>query len=51
MTSYLDQIAVSSRPGTVEAADLALRVFCDHLIEVDPSCDSVAGIGRHHIES
>ena len=24
MTSYLDQIAVSSRPGTVEAANLAL---------------------------
>ena len=51
MTSYLDQIAVSSRPGTVEAANLALRVFCDHLIEVDPTCDAVAGIGRHHIES
>ncbi len=51
MTSYLDQIAVSSRPGTVEAVNLALRVFCDHLIEVDPTCDAVAGIGRHHIES
>ncbi len=30
--------SVSSRPGTVEAADLALRVFAGHLIEADPTC-------------
>jgi len=51
MTSYLAQIAVSSRPGTVEAADLALRVFCGHLVEIDPSCKAVGDICRHHIES
>ncbi len=51
MRSYLAQIAVSSRPGTVEAADLALRVFAEHVVEVDSSCDSVAAIERHHIES
>ncbi len=51
MTDYLEQIAVSSRPGTVEAADLALRTFAAHLGAVDPSCDAVRTIGRHHIES
>jgi integrase len=51
MTSYLDQIAISSRPGTVSAADLTLRTFAAHLLEVDPSCDAVDKIARHHIES
>ena len=51
MTDYLDQIAVSSRPGTVSAADLSLRVFASHLLAVDPSCDAVNKIARHHIES
>jgi hypothetical protein len=30
---YLDQIAVSSLPETVEAADHALRIFAEHLAE------------------
>jgi integrase len=51
MKKYLAQIAVSSRPGTVESADLALRVFAGHLIETDPSCLCVADVTRHHIES
>ena len=51
MTYYLDQIAVSSRPGTVSAADLALRLFAEHVSEVDPDCDSIAAVERHHIES
>jgi integrase len=51
MKKYLAQIAVSSRPGTVGAADLALRVFAQHLIESDPGCRCVAEITRGHIES
>ncbi len=51
MTYYLDQIAVSSRPGTVEAADLALRVFAEHVLTTDPDCRCVADISRRHIES
>ena len=51
MTAYLDQIAVSSRPGTVDAAALALRQFADHLTRSDPACVSVAAVERHHIES
>ena len=51
MTAYLDQIAVSSRPSTVECAALALRQFADHLTNSDPACVSVAAIERRHIES
>jgi len=51
MTDYLNQIAISSRPGTVSAADLSLRTFAAHLLEVDPSYDAVGKIARHHIES
>ena len=51
MTTYLDQIAVSSRPRTVECAALALRQFADHLTIDDPACRCVAAIERRHIES
>ena len=40
MKKYLAQMAVSSRPGTVEAADLALRVFAGHLVETDPDASA-----------
>jgi len=51
MTEYLAQIAVSSRPGTVESADLSLRVFAGHVIETDPHCLRAADVTRRHIES
>ena len=51
MTSYLEQIAVSSRPGTVDAASLALRQFATHLTRTDPACMSVATVERRHVES
>lgn len=51
MASYLEQLAVSSRPATVEAASLALRLFAAHVTRTDPSCVSVSTIERRHIES
>jgi site-specific recombinase XerD len=51
MSAYLEQIAVSSRPSTVDAAGLALRQFADHLTSSDPACVSVANVERRHIES
>ena len=51
MARYLDQLAVSARPGTVDAYELALRFFAGHLTTIDPACTSVAAIGRHHIEA
>jgi site-specific recombinase XerD len=50
MASYLDQLEVSARPATVSAADLALRLFAHRVTLADPTCVSVAGIGRTHIE-
>jgi integrase len=50
MTSYLDQLAVSARPATLSAADLALRLFAGRVSVTDPACRSVAAIGRAHIE-
>jgi len=51
MGRYLDQLSVSSRPGTVEAYELALRFFAGHLTTIDPDCVLVAQIGRQHIEA
>ena len=50
MASYLDQLEVSARPATVSAADVALRLFAHRVTLADPTCISVAGIGRTHIE-
>lgn len=48
---YLDQIAVSVRPATVEAADKALRLFASWLIEHDPTTTSLGSVNRGHIEA
>ena len=50
MASYLDQLEVSARPGTVAAAEMTLRFFAHRVTEVDPACVSVAAHGRAHIE-
>jgi len=50
MASYLDQLEVSARPGTVAATELTLRLFAHRVTEADPGCTSVARIGRAHIE-
>ena len=50
MASYLDQLEVSARPGTVAAAELTLRFFAHRVTEADPSCVSVARPRRAHIE-
>jgi integrase len=51
MRAYLDQLSVSSRPATVDAASLALRHLAAHLTEIDPTCTTVAAIERRHLES
>ena len=50
MASYLGQLEASARPATVSAADLALRLFAHRVTLADPTCVTVAGIGRTHIE-
>jgi integrase len=51
MTAYLEQLAVSSRPATVEAASLVLRQFAAQVVRADPACVSVSTIERRHVES
>jgi integrase len=50
MASYLDQLAVSARPATVEAVGLSLRLFAGWLCDADPKCRSAAAVGRSHVE-
>ena len=51
MIAYLEQLSVSSRPATVEAASLVLRQFAAHVTRTDPACASVSAIERRHVES
>lgn len=46
---YLDQIALSLRPATVVAADVALRGLAQHLVAEGLDC--FAAVQRRHIES
>jgi integrase len=50
IASYLDQLAVSSRPSTVDAVDLALRLFTSRVTTFDPACRAVRDVERCHIE-
>jgi integrase len=50
MASYLDQLSVSARPGTVAAFDIALRFFAGRVTRFDPACVSVSAVQRRHVE-
>jgi hypothetical protein len=50
MNRFLDQLAVSARPGTVAAYSLMLRLFAGRVTEADPGCVRVAAIGRAELE-
>ncbi len=47
---YLDQIALSLRPGSVVVIDASLRAFCRYLIEEHPQTTSFRVVARPHIE-
>jgi site-specific recombinase XerD len=50
MRRYLDQLACILRPGSVGGADQALRSLAAFLAEHAPEVESVADIGRRHVE-
>jgi hypothetical protein len=50
MNRFLDQLAVSARPATVDAYSLTLRFFAGRVSAADPSCVRVAAIERRHLE-
>lgn len=50
MRRYLEQIGCVLRPGSVGAADLALRCFAAFLIQSAPEVTSTAQVTRRHVE-
>jgi hypothetical protein len=50
MATHLDQLAVSSRPSTVDAAELALRLFASRVTTIDPGRRAVRDLERRHVE-
>ena len=51
MLTYLDQLAVSQRPGTIQSTDTALRLFAGFVIDHDPKVRSARQVQRRHIEA
>jgi site-specific recombinase XerD len=48
--SYIDQISVTARPGTINSVDVALRLFASWIIDHDPNVVSLRQVNRRHIE-
>jgi len=48
---YVDQVALSLRPGTIISIERSLRVFCRHLTSAHPGVRSFAQVDRQHVES
>ena len=51
MRRYLNQLAVSLRPGSVETIDTTLRMFARFIADRHPDVTGAADIGRVHIEA
>lgn len=51
MRRYLDQLAVSLRPGSVAAIDTTMRLFAGFVADHDPSVVGAADVARPHIEA
>ena len=50
VSRYLEQAAVSLRPGTTKAADMALRQFSRFLAEQDPPVGAISDVTRDVVE-
>jgi integrase len=50
MLAYLDQLAVSQRPATIQSTDTALRLFAGFVLGHDPRVRRVRHVQRRHIE-
>jgi site-specific recombinase XerD len=51
MLAYLDQLAVSQRPATIQSTDTALRLFAFFVLDHDPKVRSARQVRRPHIEA
>jgi site-specific recombinase XerD len=50
MRAYLEQMALSLRPASIEAIDLTLRSFAGYLVDSDRRLRRLRHVRRHHIE-
>jgi hypothetical protein len=50
MLRYLDQLAVSLRPASVQSAEGTLRRFAGWLVAHHPDVTALVDVDRHHIE-
>jgi len=50
MRRYVDQMALSLRPGTVGLVDTSMRMFATYLVEHHADVRAVADVRREHIE-
>jgi site-specific recombinase XerD len=48
---YLDQMAVSMRPSTIDRYEIWLRQFATYLASLDPPPTSISQVDRSHIET
>ncbi|HEY4610427.1 MAG TPA: hypothetical protein VIH06_14520 [Ilumatobacteraceae bacterium] len=48
--AYLDQLAVSMRPATIDVADNTLRCFAGFLVRVHPDVVGFVDVRRTHVE-
>jgi integrase len=51
MLAYLEQLAVSHRPATIQSTDSALRLFASFVLDHDPKVRSVRQVHRRHVEA
>lgn len=51
MLTYLDQLSVSQRPGTIQSTDTALRLFAGFVIDYDRRVGAARHVTRAHIEA
>jgi len=49
--AYLDQLAISMRPATVDVADNTLRCFAGFLVDAFPGVAGFADVRRPHVEA
>ena len=47
---YLDQIALSFRPATIDVADNTLRCFAGYLVNTHPDVSGFVDVRRNHVE-
>jgi integrase len=51
LCAYVDQIAVTLRPGTARMCEICLRAFAGFVVDHDPAVVGAADLARPHVEA